>query len=206
MTQQVRVSLGFAQLTDGNLGPFAGGVIDGLTATAAVFNALPIPVATLTGLKETFDTALIATVDGNTQQTAAKNNARAALIAALRKNALYVEIASNNDLALLLSSGYQAASTNRAQSPLQQVEVVALENSASGELKARVRVQPNTKVYEGRIRAVGGEFGPTITFANSRAILFKGLTAGVNYIVQICAIGGSTGRSDWSDPVGKMAM
>jgi hypothetical protein len=47
---------------------------------------------------------------------------------------------------------------------------------------------------------------PTLSFQNSRAILFQGLSAGVTYVMQLCAIGGSTGKSDWSDPVSKMAM
>jgi len=35
---------------------------------------------------------------------------------------------------------------------------------------------------------------------------FKGLTAGVTYVMQICAVGGTTGQSEWSDPVSHMAM
>lgn len=111
-----------------------------------------------------------------------------------------------NDLALLLSSGYKTASTNRAQSTLAPVEVIAVETAQSGELKVRVKAQPNVKAYEGRIKAAGSEFGPSVSFASSRAILFKGLTAGVNYTLQLCALGGSNGKGDWSDPVSKMAM
>lgn len=32
------------------------------------------------------------------------------------------------------------------------------------------------------------------------------LTAGANYVFQFGAVGGSTGYSDWSDPVGHMSM
>lgn len=203
---KAKVSLYFAQLSDGNLSPFAGGIIEGLTAQAAVFKALPVKVADLTVLKEAFDQAMVAITDAGPSATAAKNAARAALIDALRKDALYVEIVADNDMSLLLSSGYEAASTNRAQSPLAQLEVVGVENARSGELRVKVRPQPNTKAYEGRLKAAGSEFGPSVSFASSRAILFKGLTAGVNYTLQLCAIGGSTGRGDWSDPVTKMAM
>jgi hypothetical protein len=34
----------------------------------------------------------------------------------------------------------------------------------------------------------------------------KGLTAGITYTLQLCAIGGSTGQGDWSDPVPHLAM
>lgn len=203
---KIKVSLYFAQLSDGNLSPFAGGVIGGLTAQSVIFTDLPVTVADLTLAKKTYDDSLIALTDAGPSATAAKNIAREELVDALRKDALYVEIVANNDLAILLSSGYEAASMNRTPMPLAQVEVLNVLNSASGMLKVRVKPQPNTKAYEGRIMAAGGEFGPSISFASSRDILFKGLTAGVNYTLQLCAIGGSTGRSDWSDPVSKMAV
>jgi hypothetical protein len=41
---------------------------------------------------------------------------------------------------------------------------------------------------------------------NSQLLALEGLTAGVTCITQLCAIGGSTGQSDWSEPVSKMAM
>ena len=45
-----------------------------------------------------------------------------------------------------------------------------------------------------------------ITFKNSRNILFKGLTAGTTYVMQVMGLGGSTGQSDWSAPVNKIAV
>lgn len=125
---------------------------------------------------------------------------------ALRKDAFYVAAAANNNLAVLLSSGFEAVSTNRTQTPLPQLAVASVETAQAGELKVKVQTQANVRAYEGRIKAAGSEFGPSISFASSRAILFKGLTAGVNYTLQLCAIGGSTGKSDWSDPVTKMAV
>ena len=207
MLKRIRTSLNFVKLTDGLIGPFAGAVINGLTAEAARFPALPVTVAQLTSRKEAYETALIAAQDAGTSETAAKDQARAALEDALRKNALYVEIAADNDLAVLLSSGYEAASTNRASAPLETVEVLAVQNASEGEIKARVKTQPNVKSYVGRCKPVGGsEFGPNLSFASSRAILFAGLTKGVTYVFQVCAVGGSTGQSDWSDPVEKMAV
>ena len=68
------------------------------------------------------------------------------------------------------------------------------------------KADPNSKSFVGRIKELGGsEFGPSISFKNSRSILFNGLTAGVTYVLELMAIGGSTGQSDWSDPATKMA-
>ena len=82
-----------------------------------------------------------------------------------------------------------------------------IENGQSGELKARIKADANSKSFQGRIKAASeSEFGPTISFKNSRSILFKGLTAGMTYVFELCAIGGSTGLSDWSEPATKMAQ
>lgn len=43
-------------------------------------------------------------------------------------------------------------------------------------------------------------------FTQARRIVLTGLTPGVTYAVRVRAIGGSTGFSDWSDPISHMAM
>ena len=139
--------------------------------------------------------------------TAARNAAREALITALNKDASYVDIACDGDLTVLLSSGFKQVSTNRAQNVLPQPQVLAIDHVQTGVLKVRVKADTNAKSYVGRIKqSSGSEFGPSISFASSIKILFKGLTAGATYVMQLCAVGGSTGQSDWSEPVSKMAI
>ena len=41
---------------------------------------------------------------------------------------------------------------------------------------------------------------------NSRAVPINGLTPGTTYVVEIRAIGGSTGYSDWSNAVAHMSL
>jgi hypothetical protein len=43
-------------------------------------------------------------------------------------------------------------------------------------------------------------------FTNSRSMPLNGLTPGTNYTIQVRAVGGATGYSDWSDPVSHMSM
>ena len=163
-------------------------------------------VAQLVTLKQTLQDAVAAQAQGGTTATAAKNTARNALVEGLRKDAHYVEISANNDLPTLLGSGFQSASTNRAPSVLDKVQIVGVDNGQAGELKVRIDPVANAKGFDGRIKSGTGEYGPTISFQNSKSILFKGLTAGITYTLQLCAIGGSTGAGDWSDPVSHMAM
>jgi hypothetical protein len=82
--------------------------------------------------------------------------------------------------------------------------------SARSALKVRIDPIANAKGFDGRIKSGSGEYGPTISFQNSKSILFKGLTAGITYTLQLCAIGGSTGALErsgiahgdvkWSEP------
>jgi hypothetical protein len=65
----------------------------------------------------------------------------------------------------------------------------------------------NTKLYEGRASADGGTtWLPSVFTGNSQHILFNGLTPGTTYTVEVRALGGSTGSSDWSDPSSHMSM
>jgi hypothetical protein len=199
-----RVSLAFAELPDDSLDDFTGAIIAGVTGNAA-FPTPPVAVAQLTTLKTAFESALAARGHGPVA-TAAKNNAREALIDALRKDANYVENQSNNDLAVLLSSGYEAASTNRAQAPLEKVQIIAVDHSQSGQLKLRIVPVDNAKGFDGRIKNGTADYGPPESFASSRAIVFKNLTPGTTYTMQVRAVGGSTGTGDWSDPISHMAI
>jgi hypothetical protein len=63
----------------------------------------------------------------------------------------------------------------------------------------------NAKSFDGRMKSGTGDWQPTQSFAGSRDILFPDLTPGM-HTLQLCAIGGSTGASDWSSPVWYTAM
>jgi hypothetical protein len=203
---QVRTSRLFSRLPDLDVSKFAGEVIAGLTGNADLSDP-PVKPADLTTLKKTFDDAIIAAAAGGVLLTAQKDAALAALVTALNKDASYVDINCDEDLAILLSSGFQPVSTNRAQVVLDAPEVIAANYGQAGEIKLRVTGDPNRKAIQGRIKSItGGDFGPVITFKNSKNILFKGLTAGTTYVMQLCGLGGSTGQSDWSAPVNKTAV
>jgi hypothetical protein len=93
------------------------------------------------------------------------------------------------------------------QTVLNPPQIVAVDYGQSGQFKLRVAGDPNRRALQGRIKKVGDtEFGPVVTFRNSKAILFDGVIAGVAYVMQLVGIGGSTGKSDWSDPVSKIAL
>lgn len=196
----IRTKRGFDKLADLDISKLTGKTIAGFTGNVDLTKP-PVSVAILTDEKSLLDELIIKADKGGSLATARKNAQRAVVIDSLNKNASYVDINCGEDLSILLSSGYEAVSTNRAQSVLDAPVILDVDNSVNGVLKPRVKVDPNTKSLLGRIKeASGGEFGPVISFKNSRSILFAGLKAGVTYVYQLCSVGGSNGQSNWSDP------
>jgi hypothetical protein len=200
-----KVSLGFARLSDAELDNFAQGVIDAINGNAT-YPTPPVTVANLQTGTSDFTAKVAAALIGGPQDTAAKNNSRQILLGMLRQVASYVQIKCNDDLELLLSSGFQAQSTNRASAPLERPHGLAIKNGSTGQLIASIAPVKNTSLYEGRIKASDGDWMPSIFTGDSQHIIFDGLTPGKTYTIQVRALGGSTGQSDWSDPSSHMSL
>lgn len=200
----LKVSLRFASLPDMELDNFAQSIVDAMTGNTS-YPAPPISMADLKTAADDFSNQITAAKAGGPADTAAKNSSRQTLLGLLRLLAGYVQISCHNDLPTLLNSGFQAQSTNRAQSPLDQPQSLSIKNGTSGQLVARVNPVKNTSMYEGRIKA-NGDWLPSVFTGDSQHITFDNLTPGTNYTVQVRALGGSTGQSDWSDPSSHMAM
>lgn len=201
----IRTNRFYGRGSDLDLSKAAGKVINGLTGNTDLATP-PVTPTAMTALKTTFDDSIVKADKGGSLATALKDAARAALVSAMNKDASYVDINCDEDLTILLSSGFEPVSTNRAQSVLSAPAVTAVENAQTGQIKVRVKGDANRRAVQGRIKAAGGEFGPVISFASSRRILFEGLTAGTTYVMQLCGLGGNTGQSDWSEPVTKIAV
>ncbi len=206
----LRVLLGFATAADHTLEETATAVLDKLYENAA-FPDPPVTEAALRAALIAFSQAIAKAGGGGPQDTADKNNKREALIGLLRQLAGYVQEKCENDLAVLLSSGFDAVSTNRASTPLGQPFIKKIVNGNSAQLIVCVGPVANAKCYHARyaLVAADGTPGPWIDgglFTNSRSIPINGLTPGANYTFQVRAVGGSTGYSDWSDPISHRSL
>ncbi len=124
---QIRTSRAYARWPDLDVSAFAGEVVAALTGNTN-FPTPPVTPADLTTLKAAFDDAIVTAASGGPLQTALKDAARAALIAGLNKEASYVDINCNEDMAILLSSGFEPVSTNRSQVVLKAPVVLAAVN------------------------------------------------------------------------------
>jgi len=203
MNTNYKVSYAFVQLPDTAIADYTDTVIAALTGNAG-FPNLPLSLAVLGTQKLDYLAKLAATAQGGTLATAAKNDAWNVLVTSLRQTAAYVQSVASQDLTLLLSSGFQAASTNRAQSPLDAPVVLGIENSTSTQFIVRAQPVANAKSYEAQVKN-GGGWLPAGVFTQARRMEIDNLTPGSIYTVHVRAIGGSTGSSDWSTPQTCMA-
>ena len=199
-----RVSLQFTHLSDADLDEFASNVIISLTGNAS-FPTPSVPLIALTAGQTAFHTALIAAANGGKILTATKNQKRGVLEDMLRQEATYVQGIASQNLPMLLSSGFDASSINHSSAQLDAPAVVNLDNGLSSELVLRMQPVVNAKSYEVQTKN-GGGWTPAGIFTQARRITLSGLTPGQVYSVQSRAIGGSTGYSDWSDPVSHMVL
>jgi hypothetical protein len=204
MIANYRVSLDFATYGDADLDEFTGNVITSLTGSLS-FPTPPVTPLILGTLNTAFHNAILAAMPGGITLTAAKNATRLNVVGALRQEASYIQMHASQNLALLLTSGFNANSTNRAQSPLPQPVIELVENYQTTQLLLRVVPVTNAKSYE--VRLTNGSNLPVAagTFTQARRIILTGLVPGTTYAIQVRAVGGSTGYSEWSDPVSHIA-
>jgi hypothetical protein len=113
---------------------------------------------------------------------------------------------AGDDLPTLLSSGFEAVNNNRTQIPLPKPVVDRIDNPASTQLGVRLQPVPTARAYEVRLSYGTSGWQAVGVFTQARQILVENLTPGTTYTLQARAIGGTTGYSDWSDPVSHMAL
>jgi hypothetical protein len=205
MSTNYRVNLGFAGYTDSDLGDFTDNIIASMTGNAS-FPAPPVAMPDLGAQRAAFGTALVNAAQGGTQLTAVKNAARAVLVTSLRKVAAYVQSIASQDVAMLLSSGFQANSTNRTQTPLDIPAIMGILNEVTTTLTLRLQPVDNARSYQVRYSVNGAAWLPMVDSTQARKIILTSLTPGTTYTAQSRAVGGATSYSDWSDPVSHMAM
>lgn len=196
-----KVALKFAKFPDGDLGDAGQTVHDQMLANALLFPAPPVTMVNFQTHLDAFTDSIVAANVGGAAATAAKDAARQVVLGDMRQLALYVEMIANNDMQKLLKSGFEARSTERQSLPLETPTGLTITNEGEGKLNAKVDPVKNCSMYEGRAKPDGGDWGESVLGGDSRHLLFQDLTPGAMYTIEIRALGGSTGTSDWSDPV-----
>ena len=203
-TKTIHVSLAFTSGPEAKLVETTGAVADQMFDKAAFTNP-PVTKPQLEAAFGLFGTSVIAQANGGPLATAEKNKCKNELVELLKQLALFAQLKCANDLATLLSSGFEASSTNTAQSPLEKPAMLEVRNGISTQMLLKTKRIANSLLFEIQYALVTGQtlgewqnggFGRKAT-----AMEVNNLTPGAMYAFRIRAIGGSTGSSDWSNVV-----
>ena len=206
MSYRIRIADRLVKQSAEQLVVMAGSVISGLTNNPA-FPAPTVDLNAVQAAADDLNAAAAAQVHGGTAATAEKKNKQEALIKILRKLKHYVEDNCENDLAVLLSSGFQAAAATRDRSPLANPSILSVDRGNSDELMLKVSPIARAKCYEVRSAVVGngnlaGAWQQAGLFTSSR-ITIGNLVPTTTYMFQVRAVG-AAGNTEWSDPVSHM--
>lgn len=142
-----------------------------------------------------------AMITGGPVEREARDKAFDALCAALDADADEVEKVVQQNLQMLLATGYLPASTNHTSSPLDDTAINGLFNNGTTQVLLRLQPVVNAGAYQVQISTDGGKtWLEAVISKKAIRIVIANLVPGTTYLVRARAIGGSTGASNWTAP------
>jgi hypothetical protein len=203
-----KAKLDLGTRNDDNLLQFAQDHIADMTGNASFPTPAPTAVA-FQAVLDTYASALTAANNAKSaakQATSIKNAARAELESALGVRRNYVQIASNGNEAVILSSGLavQAPRTPKGQLPPPLGLSVDL-NGTVGVMKATWVADPRSVGYLLRWSKDTPERTWSQVRCSKALFTFTGMEVGQSYVFQVAAAGGVNGQSYWTPEVFRTA-
>ena len=206
--QKTKVSLAYHNLPAQMVVSLLGTVVTGMKGNADLPNP-PVPLeppdppdpdvpVDLTTRKTQLEAAIEAAVVGGKADTAAKNDALEFALDGLDQEAFYVQSVYRYNVTGLLSTGFQPASTNRAQVALDTPVIISIATDVPAQLTLHVTPIDNAYGYEVQTRTGTADWTTVLYSSAARSIVLPGLTSGTATGVQVRALGGLTGYSAWS--------
>ena len=172
-----------------------------ISVDPTVFTKLTVAPKDIKALADDLNAKLAAALTRDTVATAAKNKAFDALTDALNADANDIENVVGLDLEMLLATGYLPASTNHAQSPLDDTAIISLLNNGTTQALLQLLPVRNARNYQVQLSTDGGKTWVEFCLSSqARRIVLTNLVPGTTYAVRARAIGGSTGASNWTSP------
>ena len=187
-TPNLRVSNAFVEYTIAVLIVFCRYVVTMMTGNPHYLLLNP-SLADVTAAIDQLDAANQAALDRGLQAIIARNAAKAELLVLMRQLVGYVQSYCQNDLEILVSSGFLSTKTPAPIGPLATPAVPVLrQGPTTGTLKARTGKVNGAYAYNWRV-ALATAPGVYVQTAQTTAakITFEGLTAGQVYIAVGCA-------------------
>lgn len=150
--------------------------------------------------------AATVTADGGTRvDTAHRNNLMTTVNNQLDTQANYVENVAQNSAEIILSSGFDLASTTHSPALVTGTSITAVTNVASTKLGVEVVVDPNAWAYVFETSTAANVWVHAGVFTDPHDITLTNLVPGTNYGIRCRVHGSNNQASEWSAPVAQMA-
>lgn len=210
MKTNIKLSYAFRRLPDNSLTALAVRVHTMLYSKSAYASA-PVTAPDLQVAITAFSNAKTAQADGGKLATAEKNQRREELLDLLNKLAYFVQLACDNDLVLLLESGFEAVKREPTPTALTKATILRITQKHTGVALVTAKAERNAKTYEMQAAEVDengmqGPYGPSVLRSSSLNLPMEGLTAGKMYVFRVRVFGAKGDTSDWSDPQAQRVM
>ncbi len=180
-------------------------LVAGKMALNPIFVKPDVDLALMTTTANTLLAATVQADGGTPEDTEHRNNLMTTVINQLDTQANYVENIAQNSAEIILTSGFDLASTTRTPALVTGSSIVGLTNVASTKLAVEVVVDPNAWSYEFQTCAVPGVWVNSGVFTDPHDITLVNLVPGTNYGVRVRVHGVGNQVSEWSAPVAQMA-
>ncbi len=186
----------FARYKDADLEQKAQHILTSLTGNAH----FPTPTPALTELQAAitaYSTALEKAMDGTKQDTAVKNQARDVLETVISKLALYVQLNGNDDVAIILSSGFDVSKPAAPVGILDKPEnLIVSPGAAKGSVDVSVNAVAHASgyQYEHTDAPVTATSAWTVITDTAAFHTLSNLQSGKEYAFRVTAIGSDPSR------------
>ena len=184
--KQIKPLEGYGSVLDAGIVATGTAVSTGCTGNTN-FPNLPVTPADLKTQVDSLSALIAEAADGSRKVIAQKNKQREAVIKMLRLEGRYVEVTSNGDMAIFMSSGFQPASnTKAAAQPLPAPAIKKVDHGPNtGQLSVQIKSLPKALNYEVRYGAAAAGTAPAtwitqLVTAVRPAPVISGLTPGLN--------------------------
>lgn len=185
----------------------AGSIISEMTGNAN----FPTPVPTLevvTSANDAFTLALKNAENGTKEDTVVKNNRKQELIALLKKLADYVQLASNGDEAIIISSGFDVNKKPSTVGPLEKATGLTVSMGTNrGSVVLDCDVVKNATVYLFEYTALplvaDSIWIQKVSTKHKQQI--ENLTSGKEYVFRVAGAGSDPSRN-WSDQISSFVL
>lgn len=135
-----------------------------------LINAIPLVLGKMTA----FQTGMTAAAQGGPKDTAAKNEARDALVSALRQIAAYIQSLGLTNMSDVLTSGFDVVMPHgNTPTPL-TTPMITPDNSESTKLKVGLWAVPHAKAYQLQCSTDGGKMWSEAGNSVVRSAIFTG--------------------------------